>query len=287
MMQWVRIILASLFMGLAAACSPGEEAAISVLRIGILPDQSEENLRARYAPLLVHLKDETGIPVELVVPKSYKSLLRLFSEKKIDLAYFGGFTFLKASHADGALPVVMRDVDTRFRSYFLVRADDTARNMRDKHGARLSFGSRLSTSGHLMPRHYLKQNNIEPEHFFAKVEYSGAHDKTAYRVRDGETDLGAVNAIIADQMFRDGRLKRSQVRVLWETPPYPDYVWAIRGTIAEELRTRVRDAFLSLSADNPVHVEIMKKIGARTFLPVRADDFEQLREVAEGLELLS
>jgi phosphonate transport system substrate-binding protein len=287
-MKFVRGILMAVAVVVTASCLPEkEETHPSILRIGILPDQTEDKLRKRYAPLLAHIQSQIGQPVKLIVPKSYGDLLKLFGDGKIDLAYFGGFTYLKAAHKNGAVPVAMRDIDTRFRSYFLVRGDDPARELRDKRGAGLSFGSRLSTSGHLMPRHFLNQSGMPPEQFFREVKYSGAHDKTAYLVRDGKADVGAVNAIIVDQMFRDGRLKRSQVRVLWETPPYPDYVWAIRGAIAEDLRSKVLNSFLSLSLDTPKHGDILRKIGAESFLPARQKDFSQLREIAKALDLLS
>jgi len=124
----------------------------SVLRVGILPDVSEENLRKRYGPLLNHLSAKTGFDLNLVLPTDYGDLVRLFRENKVDLAYFGGLTFVQAQVFYNAEPLVMRDVDTRFTSWFLVRKSDPARNLADLKGKVFSFGSRLSTSGHLMPR---------------------------------------------------------------------------------------------------------------------------------------
>ena len=69
-----------------------------------------------------------------------------------------------------------------------------------------------------MPRHFMcSDKQIIPEVFFSEVHYSGAHDKTAYLVRDGTIDLGVANSEIIKKMIRDGRLKENDVRVLWET----------------------------------------------------------------------
>ena len=36
------------------------------------------------------------------------------------------------------------------------------------------------------------------------------------------------------EVLTDGRLDPASVRILWETPPYADYVWAIRSEIDED-----------------------------------------------------
>jgi len=227
-----------------AACDSEQVAQteMTVLRIGVLPDQNREALERRYNPLFGHLSRALKTSHEFVLTENYNELLEKFIAGRVDLAYFGGLTFLKARATSGAVPLVMRDVDKRFASYFIVRADDPATSIEDHKGGRFCFGSRLSTSGHLMPRKFLVERGVVPEDFFAKVCHTGAHDKTAYRVRDGLADLGVVNALVLKSMLADGRLSKFDVRVLWETPPYPDYVWAVRATLGPEARQRIRDA---------------------------------------------
>ncbi len=258
-----------------------------VLRVGILPDVSVDNIQQRYDPLLEYLSAETGIEHKLVVPENYADLIRQFHEQKVDLAYFGGFTYVKAHTYSNARPLVMRKIDTRFTSLFLVRGDDSALQLADFKDKKFSFGSELSTSGHLMPRHFLQvEMQIVPEQFFSEVHYSGAHDKTAYLVRDGKVDLGVANAQIILAMIRDGRLKKADIRILWQTPPYPDYVWAVHDDLDENVKTQLRNAFLKLDKSNIYHKKILFQLGASYFLPAAASDFTRLKMVAESLELL-
>ena len=271
------------------ACSSNkenEETTLSRLRISIVPDESREKLIKRYTPLFEYLSSEIGIPYELIIPETYDELLELFHAKKIDLAHFGGFTFMKANISSGAVPLVMRDVDTRFTSYFLVKTDHPARKISDFKGKKFSFGSRLSTSGHLMPRHFLEEMGITPEVFFGDTRYSGKHDLTAFWVRDGEIDLGVANHAVINKMYKDGRLSKREVRVLWETPPYPDYVWALRSMNDKELLIKLRDAFLNLSKINKEHRRILEGVDAGCFLPAGINDFSKLYEVVDGLRLL-
>ncbi len=257
------------------------------LRVGVLPDETAERLRHNYEPLLARISAATGIPCELIIPADYGDLVDRFARHEVDLAYFGGVSFLLAQHRAGALPLVVRDIDLSFRSYILVRADHPAQSLAELKGARFAFGSALSTSGHLMPRHFMEHRDIEPESWFAEVRYSGAHDRTAQWVRDGVVDAGAANANIIEAMFAQGALNRSDLRILERTPPYADYVWAIQPGIPDEIRFAIRDAFLELSATKAEHQGVLRRLGAGSFLPALTTDFADLRRIAglQGLEV--
>ena len=259
----------------------------AVLRVGVLPDRNVDILRQRYAPLLDYLSAETGLENKLVLPENYAALIRLFRDKKVDLAFFGGFTFAKVQAFYGARPLVMRDIDTRFTSWFLVKGENSALELADLKDKTFSFGSKLSTSGHLMPRYFMQvEKQIVPEQFFSEIHYSGAHDRTAYLVRDGKVDVGVANAEIIFAMIKDGRLKQGEIRSLWQTPPYPDYVWAVHDNLDEDVMRSLRNAFLKLDKNNKNHNKVLSRLGARFFLPAAAGDFMRLKRIAESLGLL-
>ena len=285
MKKFICLILLALACMSCANENGNDKVELSTLRISILPDESQEKLLQRYTPLFEYLSREIGIPYQLIIPKDYDELLVLFHDKKIDLAYFGGFTFMKAYQADHAEPLVMRDVDTKFTSYFLVRSDDPRHVIKDFAGRPFAFGSKLSTSGHLMPRYYLKEMGIMPESFFSEVLYSGKHDLTANWVRDGKIDLGVANHAVIDLMYRDGRLSPKDVRILSETPPYPDYVWALRPLGNTTFSIKLRDAFMSLSKLDPEQAKILDGVDAGSFLPAGINDFSKLGNVMAELNM--
>jgi len=270
-----------------SACSGPEQAPSNeTLRIGILPDESEKALRERYVPLFEFLSQETGRPYELVIPSSYEELLSIFGEGQIDLAYFGGATFVKANYDYDAVPLVMRDVDTRFTSVLVV-AGEGFESFEELQGKRLSFGSKLSTSGHLMPRYFLRvDRGVTPEKYFHSIRYSGKHDRTAYWVRDGEVDAGVVNSEIVRKMLADGRLRPGDIRIIWTTPPYTDYVWAMHPQTHPANRERIQRAFLRLTLDNPQHEAILSNLGASGFYPASSEDFSTLKQTMASLGVL-
>ncbi len=282
----IRLIVTGLVFLLCACSGPPPVPAKETLRVGILPDEGEKALKARYTPLLEFLSRETGLRFELVVPDSYEDLLRTFGEGRIGLAYFGGVTFVKAGSRYHARPLVLRDVDTRFTSVLVVPGKASG-TLEDLRGKGFSFGARLSTSGHLMPRYFLKaEHGVKPEEYFRSVGYSGKHDRTAYWVRDGEIDAGVVNSEIVRRMLSDGRLRPGDIRIIWTTPPYTDYVWAVHPEIRPAVRDRIQQAFLRLTQDDPRHEFILSRLGAESFYPASSDDFAMLKQVMESLGML-
>ena len=267
-----------------SACSGLEQVpANETLRIGILPDEGKKTLRKRYIPLFDFLSQETGLSYEIVIPNSYEQLVESFGEGKIDLAYFGGATFLRAHTGYGAVPLVMRDVDSRFTSTLVV-ANEGFSNFEELHGKRFGFGSKLSTSGHLMPRYFLKvELGVTPEKYFRSIRYSGQHDRTAYWVRDGKVDAGFVNSEIIRGMLADGRLRPGDIRIIWTTPPYADYVWAVHPQVHPVVREKLQQAFLSLSVDNPQHELILTNMSATGFYPASIADFSRLQQIMTKL----
>jgi phosphonate transport system substrate-binding protein len=278
------------FLSIAAATagcdsSDATGARFDVLRIGVLPGENRATQERNFSPLVEYLEQELGIPCQLLLHDSYEELQLAFEDERLDLAWLGGFTFVNVNRSRGAVALVSRDRDFRFTSYFLVRSDETATDLNDFRGKRFAFGSRLSTSGHLMPRYFLARWGIDPETFFGEVLYTDAHDRTVNAVRDGVVDVGVASGVAVDAMLASGEMSDEQLHVLIESPPYLDYVWACQTKMPPALRTEVRDAFLNLTTENPEHAEILNRLSAKYFLAVDSEDFLELRSFIDSSTL--
>jgi len=272
------------FLLLGSCKENSSKPVVSTLSIAVLPDDSSENLLARYTPLIDHISAFTGYKVNLVIPDSYQHLLELFGKKQIDMARFGGFTYIKANRDYGAKALVFRDIDAQFTSVILVRAESKAKTLGDLKGLRFGFGSELSTSGHLMPRQFLMDDKINPETYFSSVVYTGSHNKTAESVRDRKVDAGVANSDIIEQMFRTGQLKTSEVRILWRSPTYQDYLWAVNQDMDQQTARKIRDSFLVLPDGGNAEKVLLKRLGANYFLPATEADFVSLAEAVDTYE---
>ena len=281
--KYLIFLLVTLTTGCSDPSSSKTSITPDIIRIAPLPDHKPALMRKRYQPLVDYLGQQTGIKTKLVIADSYQHLLELFHAGKIDIANFGGVTFIKARKRDGAKPMVLRDIDALFTSVVVANETVPSGGLQALKGKAFAFGSKLSTSGHLMPRYFFNKNNIIPEEFLSRIEYSGAHDKTVYLVRNKKVSAGVANATIVDEMFLDGRINKSKVRVLWVSPTYADYVWAIQPYISEEVKTRLESAFLNLQTSDPKQKVILDKLNANYYITANDGDFSVLEKIYNEL----
>ena len=109
-----------------------------------------------------------------------------------------------------------------------------------------------------MPEYYFRERfGAPPQELIDKVGFSGDHSRTLSLVESGAYATGALNYQVWDQALADGDIDTDKVRVIWETPAYPDYHWTVRG----DLDQRFGDGFsqqvteVLLAIDDPELLE--------------------------------
>ena len=261
--------------------------AANTLRVSAIPDESPTELQRKFAPLGAYLEDRLGMPVEFVPVTDYAAVVEALASDRVDLAWLGGFTFVQAKLRSGGRvePLVQRDEDAKFTSKFIT-ASERIKGLGDLKGASFAFGSPSSTSGHLMPRHFLRQAGVEPERDLGRIAFSGAHDATAAFVESGRVEAGAINASVWDKLVAQGRVDTARVHVFYTTPPYYDYNWTVRGGLDPALAERIREAFIALDPANPQHKAILDLQRASRFVPTRTANYEGIEAAARSAGLL-
>ena len=278
-----RCVLASLlFVGLAAPA-----AAQQVFRVTAIPDESPTELARKAAPLVKYLEAKLGMKVEFTPVTDYAASVEALVNKKVDLAWFGGFTFVQASVRSGGkvIPLVQREEDERFRSVFIT-SDPTINGLADLKGKDVSFGSQSSTSGHLMPRSFLLQAGVDPDKDFKRVAYSGAHDATIAAVAAGKVQAGALNISVWEKFVADKKVDESKVRVFFTTPTYYDYNWSVHADMPAALRQKLADAFLALDRNTPAGKDILDLQRATRFVPTKPENYRGIEAAARSASLL-
>jgi phosphonate transport system substrate-binding protein len=266
----------------------GASAQGKVLRVSAIPDEAPTELQRKFKPLGEHLKQATGMDVQFTPVTDYAAVVEGLATGKIDLAWLGGFTYVQAKlrTQGGAIPIVQRAEDERFTSRFIVPAASPVRSMSDLKGKTFAFGSPSSTSGHLMPRHFLLQAGIDPDRDFKTIAYSGAHDATVAFVASGRAQAGVLNASVMDKLVESGHPNAAKVRVLDTTPPYHDYNWTVRPGLDPVLTRKLAAAFLSLDPARPEHKELMALQRASRFVPTQPSNYDGIEKAARAAGLL-
>ena len=259
-----------------------------VLRVTAIPDESPTELARKFEPLGKYLESKLGMKVEVTPVTDYAAAVETLVNKKIDLAWFGGFTFVQSAvRSNGkTIPLVQREEDTVFKSVFITSKDSGITKLEDLKGKTLSFGSQSSTSGHLMPRSFLLAAKIDPDKDLKRVSFSGAHDATIAAVASGKVDAGALNVSVWNKFVEDKKVDTNEVKVFYTTPAYFDYNWTVHADMPAALRDKITRAFLDLNPGTPQGAEILKLQRAARFVPTTADNYNGIKAAAENAGLL-
>jgi phosphonate transport system substrate-binding protein len=259
-----------------------------VLRVTAIPDESPTELARKFAPLGQYLESKLGMKVEWTPVTDYAAAVETVVNKKIDLAWFGGFTFVQANVRSGGkiVPLVQREEDEKFRSVFITDARSGINKLEDLKGKTLSFGSQSSTSGHLMPRSFLLAAKINPDVDLKRVAFSGAHDATIAAVASGKVDAGALNISVWEKFIAEKKVDTTQVKVFYTTPAYYDYNWSVHADMPQALQDKIKAAFLALDPNTPQGKEILGLQRATKFVPTKPENYTGIKAAAENAGLL-
>ena len=265
----------------------GHAAAQAVFKFTAIPDESPTELARKAGPLVKYLESRLGMKVEFTPVTDYAASVEALANKQVDMAWFGGFTFVQAKVRSGgkAVPLVQRAEDETFKSVFIT-TDPAIRTLADLKGKSVSFGSQSSTSGHLMPRSFLLEAKIDPDKDFKRVAYSGAHDATIAAVAAGKVDAGALNISVWDKFVADRKVDASKVRVFYTTPSYYDYNWTVHADMPAATKDKLAKAFLDLSPATPEGKAILDLQRATRFVPTSADNYKGIEAAARSAGLL-
>jgi phosphonate transport system substrate-binding protein len=202
-----------------------------------IPDQDTTRLQERFGKIADYLSDKLGITVKYIPVKSYSASVQAFKNNEVQLAWFGGLSGVQARiGVPGSVAIAQGVEDPEFLTYFIANtstglafSEAFPKGIADKT---FTFGSKGSTSGRLMPEHFIRQAfGNSPDKVFKRVGFSGDHSKTLALVQSGSYEVGAMNFKVWQKEVEAGKVDPSKVQVIWRTPPYPDYNWTIRGDV--------------------------------------------------------
>jgi phosphonate transport system substrate-binding protein len=237
-----------------SAATVRAQGAPGVFRVTAIPDESPTELARKAAPLVKYLEQRLGTKVEYTPVTDYAAAVEAIANQQVDLAWFGGFTFVQALQRSGGkvIPLVQREEDEKFRSVFIATSD-AIKSLADLKGRTFTFGSQSSTSGHLMPRSFL---------------------------------LAALNISVWDKLVADKKVDPSKVRVFFTTPPYYDYNWTVHADMPAARRERLAKAFLDLDKSTPEGREVLELQRATRFVPTKAENYKGIEAAARNAGLL-
>ena len=278
---------------LVFAAWPAQAQDAPTLYFSAIPDDDETRLEARFGKVAAYLEARLGVPVRYVPVKDYAASVTAFRNDQIQLAWFGGLSGVQARRlVPGSRAIAQGVEDQSFVTYLIANTGTGLTEAEDGslpeglEGLSFTFGSQSSTSGRLMPEYHLRRiTGAAPKDYFSDVGFSGDHGQTLRLVASGAYDLGALNYSVYDQAAAEDAPETETARVIWRTPPYPDYNWTIRGDVdarwGEGFAEEVQAALIGL--DDP---EILESFPRSGFIASDNAQYDPIESTAQQLDLI-
>jgi phosphonate transport system substrate-binding protein len=253
------------------------------LRVALLPDENASTLIQNAQPLKAYLEKTLKKEIELVVTTDYSSMIEAMRFGRIEVAYFGPFSYVLAkSRAPDIEPfaVGVERGAPFYNSILIATASGSVKTLADVRGKPFGFGDQASTSSHLAPRaHLLNKAGLDGDKDYKPV-HLGTHDAVARAVQAGQVPAGALSKPIFDNLVTRGTIDAAKVVQLDLSPAIPNYPIVMQGNLAPALKQAIRSAFLDMKDK-----EVLKSFRVGSFAPTDDKAYDVLRDTAKVLKL--
>ncbi|MBO1896730.1 putative selenate ABC transporter substrate-binding protein [Shewanella sp. BF02_Schw] len=255
-----------------------------------IPDEDESQLRTRFDKVADYLTEQLGVEVKYIPVKSYSAAVTAFRNNQVQLAWFGGLSGVQARRlVPGSEAIAQGFEDQFFKSYLIAHKSTNmaaSTNFPSLNDYTFTFGSKDSTSGRLMPQYFIEKNTGKPiEQIFKRIGFSGDHSRTISQVEAGVYQVGAVNYKVWDTAVEKGDVDTSKVKVIWESPTYPDYQWTVHSGVDETFGAGFKEK-LTKTLIGMTDKDLLASFPRESFVPAKNSDYEPIERVAKTIGML-
>jgi phosphonate transport system substrate-binding protein len=216
-LRFLFLLLALTFSISLLAATPSAKPPI---RIGLTPvfldDQSAflNNWR-------IYLERHLARRVEFTQRGSYREILELLRDGKLDFAWLCGYPYVRNKKHFHLVAIPLYRGEPLYHSYLIVPSSDKKTvSLAGLSGRVFAFSDPDSNSGHLYPEYLLAQKSQTPTTFFAKSFYTWSHRKVVEAVAAGLAQGGAVDGYVWDTLSRTHPELTSRTRIVTESPQF-------------------------------------------------------------------
>lgn len=257
--------------------------ASNTLSFGVIPLENQDIMFEKFIPLSKYLEKELGMNVELVIGKNYQDTMDAIGRNKVQIAYLTPTTYPKSKRQNPDLNILslvrfQSKGHGTYRSCIIVPIDSDAQTIEDLKGQNFAFGSKNSTSSHLMPRSMLAGKGIKFEDI--QAEYLGSHSNVAAAVGAEQFTGGGVKESVAEKYAAE-----EEVRILAKSDPIPEFPICINKHVSPELKAKLLTAFKKLNNGGDDAKNVMTAINKKYTGVEDANDgdYDVIRKMIQNL----
>lgn len=149
-----------------------------------------------------------------------------------------------------------------YRSWIVVREEESGQSLADFSGRRLAFNSEDSQSGY----HSLMKMTQGPDYFSA-TRASGGHRLSLALIRKGQADIAAIDCVSWALLLRDFPEELRGLKVIGQTASVPGLPVITSAETSAEMLQALRDGLAQVTADK-AHGALLDSLLIKDFTPL-------------------
>jgi phosphonate transport system substrate-binding protein len=200
-----------------------------------------------FADFMTHLAKVTGKRVRWYPAESYAAQVEAMRSGRLHIAGVATGPTPYAVNLAGFVPIVAMerpDGSFGYKLWLITHKDSPIKTIADLKGKRVAHVAPSSNSGDLAPRALFKAQGVEPDKDYT-VAYSGKHDNSIMGVVNRDYDAAPVASTVVERMAARNMFKMSDLRIVYESAPFPRTAFGIAHDLAPELQGKIKEAFLT------------------------------------------
>ncbi len=223
------------------------------ISIGLGPQQpTQADTKRVWEPIFKWVCDKAGVDFKLTVANDWAGIATALSTEQIDIAQMGPWGYVLAKAKGDAQVLAMLTIKGRpyYKAIVCARPGlDLLYFPEDAKGLSIQFLDVGSTSGWLVPTHFMRARGIEPKTYFGKYAEGASAAAAQVAVINGQIDLCTGWDTHRNTMIKNGLMKLDANRVVWESQPLPNEPIAARKSLPQETLKNLGAAFAAIPKD--------------------------------------
>jgi phosphonate transport system substrate-binding protein len=248
-----RIVLATAAVASSALAAPAivrAQAKRPLLKVGLGPQQpTQADTKRVWEPVYKLVGDQIGADIELTVANDWAGISVALASQQIDVAQMGPWGYVLAKQKGDAQAIAMLLIQGRnyYKAIVVARPDVVVRRFpEDAKGLSMQMLDVGSTSGWLVPTHFMRSRGIDPKTHFGRYAEGASAAAAQMATVGGQVDLATGWDTHRNTMIRNGQLKPDANRIVWESEPLPNEPVVVRRGFDPQLASRLQAALASI-----------------------------------------
>lgn len=245
-----RLLLAAAGATIAA---PALAQARPTLKIGLGPQQpTQADTRRVWEPVYKAVAEKVGANLELQVANDWAGIATALANEQIDVAQMGpwGYILAKVRGEARIINTMLVNGIPTYKAIIVARPGLTvAKFPEDARGKSMQMLDVGSTSGWLVPTHFLRSKGIEPKSFFGRYAEGASAAAAQMATVNGQVDLATGWDTHRNTMIRNGTIQPTSNTVVWESDPLPNECVVVSKSFPQDRAAALGAALAGLSDD--------------------------------------